>query len=116
MSPTSRRQFIQNSSVLAGGVLSQTVGGGAPAGHRRGFAEYSVKYQTIRMRREEGILELQFHTNGGPLRWGRLPHSEFENAFADIGRDRDNHVVILTGTGDEFSGPPAVSGPGERYT
>jgi enoyl-CoA hydratase/carnithine racemase len=117
MSRTSRRQFIQNSSVLAGGVLSQSVGGGpAPAAHRRGFAEYSVKYQTIRMRREDGILEMQFHTNGGPLRWGRLSHSEFENAFADVGRDRDNQVVILTGTGDEFSGPAVAPGPGPRYT
>jgi enoyl-CoA hydratase/carnithine racemase len=116
MSPTSRRQFIQNSGVLAGGVLSQSATGHGPTEHRRGFAEYSKKYKTIKMRREDGILEMQFHTDGGPLRWSRLPHSELENAFADVGRDRDNHVVILTGTGDEFSGPPSVPGPGQKYT
>jgi enoyl-CoA hydratase/carnithine racemase len=61
------------------------------------------------MRREDGILEVTLHTDGGPLRWGRLPHKELEEAFLEIGRDRENHVVILTGTGDEFSGPaPSV--------
>lgn len=69
------------------------------------FESYSEKFQTIRMRREDGILELTVHTDGGSLRWGRLPHQELEQAFSDIARDPDNHVVILTGTGEEFSGP-----------
>jgi enoyl-CoA hydratase/carnithine racemase len=69
------------------------------------FDDYRNRYKTIRMRREDGILEVTLHTDGGPLRWGRLPHKELEEAFLEIGRDRENHVVILTGTGDEFSGP-----------
>jgi enoyl-CoA hydratase/carnithine racemase len=69
------------------------------------FAEYATKYQTIRMERRNGILQITFHTNGGPLQWGLLPHREFTAAFADIGSDPDNQVVIMTGTGDEFSGP-----------
>jgi enoyl-CoA hydratase/carnithine racemase len=73
------------------------------------FDDYRNRYKTIRMRREDGILEVTLHTDGGPLRWGRLPHKELEEAFLEIGRDRENHVVILTGTGDEFSGPaPSV--------
>lgn len=72
---------------------------------RSDFGAYSTKYQNIRMRRDDGILELTVHTDGGPLKWGRLPHAELEDAFLNIGRDRDNKVVILTGTGDEFSGP-----------
>jgi enoyl-CoA hydratase/carnithine racemase len=68
------------------------------------FDTYSTKYQTIRMERRDGILQLTFHTDGGPLRWGMLPHGEFLDAFADIARDRENRVVIMTGTGDEFSG------------
>jgi enoyl-CoA hydratase/carnithine racemase len=72
---------------------------------RTQFADYAEKYQTIRMRREDGILQLTLHTGDGPLRWGRQPHAELEEAFLNIGRDRDNHVVIVTGTGDEFSGP-----------
>lgn len=70
------------------------------------FAEYANRYQTIKMKREDGILELQFHTNGGPLRWSLLPHGELERAFLEVGRDPENEIVILTGTGNEFSGPP----------
>jgi enoyl-CoA hydratase/carnithine racemase len=69
------------------------------------FADYSDRFQTIRMRREDGILEMTVHTDGGPLRWGPLPHHELQVAFGEIARDRDNQVVILTGTGEEFSGP-----------
>lgn len=69
------------------------------------FEEYANKYQTIRMERRDGILQITFHTDGGPLRWGLLPHREFTFAFADIGSDPENKVVIMTGTGEEFSGP-----------
>ncbi len=31
------------------------------------FAEYATKYQTIRMERRNGILQLTFHTDGGSL-------------------------------------------------
>jgi len=72
---------------------------------RTKFEDYAHKYQTIRMRREEGILELTLHTEGRSLRWGRLPHAELEEAFHHIARDRENQIVIMTGTGDEFSGP-----------
>jgi len=69
------------------------------------LADYQTKYKTIVLRREDGILEMRFHTEGGPLRWGFLPHEEAEDAFLHIGRDRENKVVIMTGTGAEFSGP-----------
>jgi enoyl-CoA hydratase/carnithine racemase len=69
------------------------------------FADYFEKFDTIRMRRDDGILEMTLHTEGGSLRWSRHPHRELEQAFLDVGRDRENHVIILTGTGAEFSGP-----------
>jgi enoyl-CoA hydratase/carnithine racemase len=72
---------------------------------RTKFEDYAHKYQTILMRREEGILELTLHTEGRSLRWGRLPHAELEEAFHHIARDRENQIVIMTGIGDEFSGP-----------
>jgi enoyl-CoA hydratase/carnithine racemase len=72
---------------------------------RTALVDYVDKFETIRFRREDGILEVTVHTDGGSLRWGRLPHAELEQAFLDIARDRDNQVVILTGTGAEFSGP-----------
>ena len=74
------------------------------------FDSYKDRYRSIRMRREDGILEIQFHTEGGPLRWSLLAHNEFESAFLEVGRDRGNDVVIMTGTGDEFCGPAIAPG------
>lgn len=69
------------------------------------FDDYANKYKTIRMERRNGVLQLTFHTDGGPLRWGLQPHRDFTFAFADVGSDPDNKIIILTGVGDEFSGP-----------
>ena len=80
------------------------------------FEQYSEKYQTIRMERREGILQITFHTDGDTLQWGALPHGEFPRAFIDIGSDPDNRVVIMTGTGDGFSGPRATPQSGPRRT
>lgn len=74
------------------------------------FDEYASKYQTIRMTRRDGILQITFHTNGGPLQWGEVPHREFPQAFKDIGSDPENKIVIMTGTGDAFSGPRSTPG------
>jgi len=74
------------------------------------FDQYASKYQTIRMERRNGILQMTLHTDGGPLRWGLLPHGELPAAFYDVGSDHENRVVIITGTGDEFSGPRATPG------
>ena len=71
------------------------------------FEDYCDKYANLSMRRDEGILEITLGTDGGPLQWGRQAHAELEEAFLNIGRDRQNQVVIMTGTGDEFSGPVA---------
>ena len=72
------------------------------------FDDYAQVYQTIRMERRQGILQITFHSNGGPLQWGELPHREFGQAFRDIGSDKENKVVIMTGTGEAFSGPRAT--------
>ena len=72
--------------------------------------EYANKYKTARMERRNGVLQVTLHTEGRSLRWGFLPHGELPEAFHDIGADRENRVVILTGTGDEFSGPRATPG------
>jgi enoyl-CoA hydratase/carnithine racemase len=74
------------------------------------FGDYVEKFQTIRFRREDGILEMTVHTNGDSLRWGNLAHGDLEQAFLDIGRDRENQVIILTGAGKEFSGPAITLG------
>jgi enoyl-CoA hydratase/carnithine racemase len=73
------------------------------------FDEYSKKYECVRMERQRGILQVNLHTNDGPFEWGPVAHRELAKIFADIGDDRDNRVVILTGTGDQFSGPTVTS-------
>jgi enoyl-CoA hydratase/carnithine racemase len=80
------------------------------------FEDYAAKYETVRMERRGGILQMTFHTNGGPLQWGLLPHGEFPQAFRDVGSDPETKVVILTGTGDTYSGPRAAGGTGMRST
>jgi enoyl-CoA hydratase/carnithine racemase len=64
------------------------------------FENYADKYKTIRMERRNGVLQMTLHTDGGPLRWGFLPHGELPEAFHDVGSDYDNRVVIITGTGN----------------
>lgn len=66
------------------------------------FDTYSTKYQHIKMRRQNGIIELSLHTNGESLKWGALPHEELGYCFTDVGADRENKVVIITGIGDSF--------------
>jgi enoyl-CoA hydratase/carnithine racemase len=69
------------------------------------FEEYANKYANMSMTREDGVLEMVFGTNGGPLEWTHIggAHSEFAAAFADVARDPGNRVVIMRGTGDAFS-------------
>jgi enoyl-CoA hydratase/carnithine racemase len=69
------------------------------------LGDYATKYNGIRFERSDGVLEMTLHTRGGPAKWGSSVdclHAELGDAFLDIARDRDNKVVILTGTGDSF--------------
>lgn len=74
------------------------------------FDTYAERYESVRMHRDNGVLEMHLHTDGGPLRWSLTAHGELEQAFLDVGRDKENEVVIITGTGDEFTGPAVVPG------
>ncbi|HEU0022551.1 MAG TPA: enoyl-CoA hydratase/isomerase family protein [Dehalococcoidia bacterium] len=69
------------------------------------FDEYINKYENVRLERREGILQMTLHTNGGTLQWGAVPHRELPRVFADIGADPENKVVIMTGSGEGFTGP-----------
>lgn len=78
------------------------------------FADYKDRYATVAMEREAGVLQLRFHTDDGPLQWGLRAHHEFAEAFADIARDPENRVVIMTGTGELFSGPQGTADTAPR--
>jgi len=69
------------------------------------FEAYKSRYRTVRLERQDGILELTIHKNGGTAQWGAAKggiHEELGEAFYQVGRDPDNRVVIITGAGDSF--------------
>lgn len=48
---------------------------------------------------------MRLHSGSAALKWGAMPgsiHEQLGDAFHDIGRDEENRVVILTGTGEAF--------------
>ena len=53
-------------------------------------------------RKPNGVLEVALHSNGGKLIFNGHTHEQFVDLFHRIGEDRENRVVILTGTGDAF--------------
>jgi enoyl-CoA hydratase/carnithine racemase len=65
--------------------------------------DYSHKYEHIKLdRTPDGILQIQLHSDGGPIVWGFWPHEELGFCFQDVSADPENKVVILTGSGDAF--------------
>jgi len=81
--------------------------------------DYRDRFRTVRFERSDtGVLLMTLHNNGGPYVWdfeGVVrdqersdtggSHAELAEAAGCVARDLDNRVVIITGTGDTFSGP-----------
>lgn len=66
---------------------------------------YRNRFANIRFERQDNILQMSLHTNGGPLQWGALDgsiHTQLGEAFREVADDAGNRVVILTGSGDAF--------------
>lgn len=67
------------------------------------FTEYSGKFPHAQLnRKSNGVLQVRLHTDGGKLVFNGETHQQFVDLFHTIGEDRDNRVLILTGTGDAF--------------
>src|SRR3979490_606306 len=65
--------------------------------------DYFGAYRSLRLTRDaNGVLVVEFHSNGGPFTFSAHDHTEFVDAFYRIARDRENKIVILTGAGGEF--------------
>ena len=65
--------------------------------------DYFDRYRTIAFERNDsGVLIARLHSNGESVVFSKAHHNDWSNAFRDIGADRDNRVVILTGTGNQF--------------
>lgn len=65
---------------------------------------YFTRYDNLKMSRNDGILTVTMHSKGDSLVFGAIPHEQFADAFYEIGRDRANRVVILTGAGKDWMG------------
>lgn len=89
---------------------------GGFVGHPR-LHQYATKYsEHFDIRREAGIVEVRMHTGGGPAIFSRGLLNAWGQLLRDIGADRDNEVLIITGTGGKwiagfdprsFSEPPS---------
>ena len=77
------------------------------------LAEYQNRFTTAEVSRDAaGVLTVRLHTEGGPMIWGAAPHAELGELFAAIASDRENRVMVLTGTGDAFLSLPPGTGLG----
>jgi enoyl-CoA hydratase/carnithine racemase len=66
------------------------------------FDQYRDRYQNIRLEREDGVLIMTLHTGGKSLVWSALAHEELGYCFTEIGADRENKVVLMTGADENF--------------
>ena len=68
-----------------------------------GTPDYFTRYENLHMERTpSGVLTLRFHTDDGPVTFTGTTHRDLPKALAEIGDDRDNKVLVVTGTGDNF--------------
>jgi enoyl-CoA hydratase/carnithine racemase len=80
--------------------------------------DYKDSYKTIKLDRDEyGILQFTMHNNGGPYVFNEVAkdihkggHGELGEALHEVAQDRDNRVVIITGTGNVFADLPGRAG------
>jgi enoyl-CoA hydratase/carnithine racemase len=71
--------------------------------------DYIDRYPTVQIERNDGVLVLRLHKDGGPFLWDERTHHDLGELFEYINGDYENRVVVLTGTGDAFCA--AVDGP-----
>ena len=63
--------------------------------------EYAERFKEhFFLERRHGVLLARFHTNGGEAVWGAELHRAIGQLFHTVSRDRENEVLILTGTSD----------------
>jgi hypothetical protein len=68
------------------------------------FEEYREKYKHFKMERRNGILQVQMHTDGGPVIFNPPLHNDWPQLWMDIGNDPGNEVPIFSGAGDKWIG------------
>ena len=79
--------------------------------------DYRDKYKHFKFNRDEnGILEMRLHSEDDSFQLLVPQHRELTRAFRDIALDRENRVVLITGTGAEFIGPQPTADSGQIMT
>src|SRR6201998_2108532 len=64
---------------------------------------YFDKYENFLLSRSaNGVLTVRFHTDGGEDTFTGTTHHDFPRIIENIAYDRDNKVLVLTGTGETF--------------
>jgi enoyl-CoA hydratase/carnithine racemase len=68
------------------------------------FDEYKERFKEHYKleRREDGVLLVQAHTNGGPIQLSVENHRSVGQLFKTVGADPKNEIMIFTGSGDDF--------------
>jgi enoyl-CoA hydratase/carnithine racemase len=63
---------------------------------------YFDRYANLAFERDDGVLVLRFHTDGGPIVFTGQTHEDLPAALEELSLDRDNRALVITGTGDAF--------------
>jgi enoyl-CoA hydratase/carnithine racemase len=73
------------------------------------YADRFKDYFTFE-RRDDGVLLVKAHTNGGPVLLSVENHRALGQMLKTVGADTDNEILILSGSGDEFMMESAPDG------
>ena len=72
--------------------------------------DYFGRYENFALSRSpSGVLTVRFHSDGKEHTFTGTTHHDFPRLVEDIAYDRDNKVLVLTGTGDTFI--DSIDGP-----
>jgi len=63
---------------------------------------YFARYENLAFTRDDGVLTMRFHTNGGPIVFTGQTHEDLPAALEEIALDKDNKALLITGSGDSF--------------
>jgi enoyl-CoA hydratase/carnithine racemase len=76
------------------------------------LAEYAERFKDYFLfeRRDDGVLLVQAHTEGGPVQLSVQNHRALGQMLKTVGADPKNEILILTGSGEEFMMDSAEGG------
>ena len=74
-----------------------------PMVSRPKFEEYREHFKKyLIMERENGIIQVRMHYEGGEVKWNMALHNALAQAWHVIGNDPENEVMIFTSTGSNW--------------